>query len=255
MKKIREVFFSPGGTVKQISKLFCNAAQWNDTNKIDLLNEKILEQQKFTSEDILVISMPVLAGRIPKVATEQIKKIKGENTPAIAMVVYGNRDYDDALIELVDVITENGFKIIGAGAFIARHSIFPQVAQNRPDEKDVKIIQSFAEQCLRKIEIEEPKIINVKGNRPYKEYSSSLPIHPKGDSNCIKCGHCAKICPTAAIDVNNPRKTNKKICISCTACIYQCPVHARKFSGILYNVASSKFEKKCSDYKVPELFI
>lgn len=37
-------------------------------------------------------------------------------TPAIAVCVYGNRDYDDALIELKDAIEANGFKTVAAAA-------------------------------------------------------------------------------------------------------------------------------------------
>lgn len=252
---INEVFFSPGGTTKDISSMICKAAGWKNTNKIDLLNKKNKKEQSFTSEEIVVFAMPVFAGRIPEIASKQLMALKGNNTSALAIVVYGNRDYEDALLELTEILTKNGFTLFGAAAFIARHSIFPQVAQNRPDELDKAMIQGFAEQCSENIRIGNIRNIHVKGSNPYRDYAAPLPIHPIGKSTCTNCGLCAKICPVDAIDENKPRKTNKKKCISCTACIYACPSHARHFNGFPYKIANYKFKKRYAAYKKPDLFI
>lgn len=37
--------------------------------------------------------MPVFSGRIPKTARERLSQIKGDNTPAIAIVNYGNAKF------------------------------------------------------------------------------------------------------------------------------------------------------------------
>lgn len=63
----------------------------------------------------------------------------------MAVVVYGNRDYEDALLELHDILSENGFVVVAAGAFVARHSIFPDVAAGRPDRDDLDRMAEFAE--------------------------------------------------------------------------------------------------------------
>ena len=39
-------------------------------------------------------------------------------TPAVLVVVYGNRAYDDALLELSDIATGAGFVPLAAGAFV-----------------------------------------------------------------------------------------------------------------------------------------
>ena len=64
--------------------------------------------------------------------------IHGNNTPAVAVCVYGNRDYDDALLEIKDTLNGNGFRTFAAGAFIGRHCIFPKVAEGRPDASDLE---------------------------------------------------------------------------------------------------------------------
>ncbi len=61
---------------------------------------------------------------------------KGNQTPAIAVVTYGNRDYEDALLELQTILEQNGFVVIGAAALIAEHSIVHSVGHDRPDEAD-----------------------------------------------------------------------------------------------------------------------
>ena len=86
--------------------------------------------------DLLVVGMPVYSGRIPASALPALRKFRGNGTPAVVVCVYGNRDYDDALLELTDVVGENGFRV-AAAAFVAAHSIFPQVGTNRPDEEDI----------------------------------------------------------------------------------------------------------------------
>ena len=49
------------------------------------------------------------------------------------------------------MVSENGFVVVAAGAFVARHSIFPDVAGGRPDRDDLDRMAEFAErvrECL-----------------------------------------------------------------------------------------------------------
>ena len=252
--RLTTITFSPGGSTENITNLFCTFAGWTVGEKVDLLQPGNNEKRIYQADEVVLIATPVFYGRMPAMVSHKLQEIKGTNTPAIALVVYGNRDYEDALLELTDIMTTNGFTVFGAAAFIARHSIFPQVAQNRPDEEDKMAICAFAKQCLTNIEMSAPQPLHIKGNRPYRPYAT-LPINPKGNASCTECGICARICPTQAIDAQAPKKTNKERCINCTACVYNCPIQARSYGGFLYKVGGAKFEKKCSEYKSPELFV
>lgn len=86
------------------------------------------------------------------------KNLKGSNTLAIIAAVYGNRHYDDALLQMKDILTERGFCVIAAGAFIAEHSVFPSVATRRPDEGDKAAMKKFAAKCCQLLSIR--KVIN-----------------------------------------------------------------------------------------------
>lgn len=250
-----QIYFSATGTTKAIVKMI--ADKLGNSSKVnDLLTNPQNEGVLLAADDLAVVGAPVYAGRVPAVVTESLKHFKGEGTPAIALVAYGNRDYDDALLELVNTLTENGFVVIGAGAFIAQHSIFPVVGEGRPDESDCKLISGFAETCADKLAAWDgnSKIsLSVKGNFPYKE-AKAVPLKPSGDKKCTACGICVKLCPKGAIPSDNPIQTIAERCISCAACVAACPEHSRDFHGAVYSGAKLAFKAANSKRREPEIF-
>ena len=52
------------------------------------------------------------------------------------VAVFGNRAYDDALLEMQDVASEIGFRVIAAVAAVAEHSIIRKYGKGRPDADD-----------------------------------------------------------------------------------------------------------------------
>lgn len=256
MFKVSEVFFSPGSTTKKVVKEISSKFD-GEKDCYDLLKEhnKIILQE-FQEDELLIIGLPVFSGRIPQIVKVDLENLKGNNTLAIPVVVYGNRDYDDALLELKEILDKNGFKTITAGAFVAQHSIFPETAKNRPDSKDLEKINEFTTKTIEKIEDytnnkENFKEITVPGNKPYREIQG-VPLKPTSNKNCTECGTCATLCPTKAIDIENPKSTDGSKCITCTACIYACPEDAREFNKLMFVPASKLFAKKCSERKEPE---
>lgn len=199
-----------------------------------------------TSFDLFILGVPSYAGRVPKSVVSAINQFKGKDTPAILVCSYGNRDYDDTLLELKDIVAKNGFKVIAAGAFVSQHSIFPGVAASRPDTKDNKERSTFAKYAVGLLEkisdISSIQEIVVRGNFPYRK-TGNIPLKPKGDSKCNKCGTCVRLCPTDAIPMDNPQITDESRCISCVRCIAVCSQKSRKFRGLKYKIASYKFTK------------
>lgn len=251
---IRSVVFSPSGTTTKVSGLLSGfLGEKSTTYDITVSNPEHLE---FEDEgDIVVFAMPVYAGRIPALAAERLQVVKGNGQKAIAVVVYGNRDYDDALVELCDIMAERGFKVVAAAAFIAEHCIFPKVAAGRPDAEDTAMIEQFADYVRRKIkENILLDLTTVKGSRPYKK-ASPVPLTPEVDkSRCNECGTCAGQCPAGAIDAENPVKTDSSKCISCCRCINVCPTEARHFGGLLYKMFGLKFVRDNKRRLEPEWF-
>ena len=124
--KITTVYFSATYTTHRIVGHLAKRLS-EEVTECDITNQAPAKEVFISKDEVLVVGIPVYAGRVPEMAVERIRQFKGEGTPAIAVAVYGNRDYDDALLELSDLLSENGFQVISAGAFIAQHSIFPKV--------------------------------------------------------------------------------------------------------------------------------
>lgn len=260
VNKIQNVYFSPYGGTKRTAELIeqelIKAGDFQEEGAVvDLLENPPMEPQATGEGFLTIVSMPVYSGRIPEAAKLRLAHLKGNRTPAIAVAVYGNRDYDDALIELTDFLAVNGFKVIAAAALIAPHSIFPMVAAGRPDQSDLKKITEFAKQCVMMAggSLAEDELIHVKGNRPYRT-PVSVPVKPRVTSSCNSCGLCARLCPMQAIDPEQPKKFDRGTCISCAACIHHCPRQGRKFGGVAYRIGEKGFRKKCSERREPEFF-
>lgn len=256
-EKLNLVYFSATGTTQKVVRGVAEQMSGEKT-EYDITQTVPPAEIRISSDELLIVGMPVYAGRIPALSLPALSRFKGSDTPAIVVCVYGNREYDDALLELKDVVEGNGFRVVAAGAFIAQHSIFPVVGANRPDERDMKLLADFALESQRKLasikDINAVSEIVPKGNRPYK-VPGKLPLQPKGSRQCTKCGACVKLCPAQAIAADTPRKTNKERCIACGRCIVVCPVHARHFGGLLYKIAGKKFVKAYSGRKEPEMFL
>ena len=251
LSNVNLVYFSPSGTTKSVLITLADNLP-GEKKEYDLLRQP--QKQEIVLAAPTVFAVPVFAGRVPAVCMDSLTKFKGQNTPAIAMVVYGNREYDDALLELTDNLKVNGFVVVAAAAFVAQHSIFPIVASGRPDQKDKDTIESFAKKCTKAFAaFSGNETIKVKGNSPYCK-PGAVPLHPSGDSKCNACGICVEVCPVGAIAKETPRKTDKDRCISCTACIAVCPQKARTFNGPVYAVARKAFAGKNAARKEPDVF-
>ncbi len=67
------------------------------------------------------------------------------------MVLYGNRNFDDGLMELRNVMRDNGFYPIAAGAFVGEHSFSTILGAGRPDGEDMALVDQLAEQTAEKV--------------------------------------------------------------------------------------------------------
>ena len=182
-------------------------------------------------------------------AIERLKKIAGNGAKCTLVCVYGNRAYEDTLVEMEDAAKECGFRVIAAVAAVAEHSILPQYAANRPDASDEKQLAGFAAQIAGK----DSEITSLPGNRPYKK-SGGAGLVPKPTKACVKCGLCAEKCPVQAIDPAS-FAADSKLCIGCMRCVKQCPQNARKVNGLMVSIAGMAIKKACSVRKESELYL
>ena len=238
-KQLSVIYFSAtGGTAKVVKEVADGISDIYKEYDITFpMNRK--KSITFDSNDLVIIGVPVYAGRVPKFLIDYFSKIKGNQTPAVFITVYGNRNYDDALIELKDTFESNGFMGISAGAFIAEHSNTTKVGTNRPDARDLDTAYKLGANIKNKLEnlvdiLQLPKL-TVNGNVPYKERISAPPIVPDTSDDCTKCGICAKYCPMDAISTNNFKEIDPSRCIRCCSCIKKCPVDAKSINHEIFN--------------------
>jgi len=250
---VYSLYFSPTGGTKKASDMVLNA--FNVDTYIDLSQANTdYSKYAFFKGDICFISVPSFGGRVPHIVLERLGKMKVDRAYAVLVVCYGNRAYDDTLLELKNTVEKMGFFAVGAVSAVTEHSIVRKYAGGRPDIMDKAVLEKYSRKLKDMFNCSGLKIISVPGNVPYKKYSGAS-YKPETNSKCNSCGLCVKLCPVNAIDIDKPAKTDKYSCITCMRCIAVCPQNARSIDSKSLSEVEERLKNLCSDRKENELFL
>ena len=128
----RLIFFSPTHTSAKIARAIGEGIGMGRRMETDLTLDEQTSPIEMNGE-LCVIAVPVYGGRVAATALQRLQRLKGNGSPAILVVVYGNRDYEDALLELRNTAVQLGFVPLTAGAFIGEHSFSTPELPMLPD--------------------------------------------------------------------------------------------------------------------------
>lgn len=249
---VYKVFFSPTGGTKKVADCLCRGFD-GDIKEVDL-SLRELGEVNMTAGDTAVVAVPSFSGRVPAFAVEALKKINSNGASAVLVVVYGNRAFDDTLIELQDVLLDLGFKCKAAVAAVAEHSIMHCYGTGRPDASDIAELEEFSAKIKDAVADKSKTSVEVPGNRPYKQAGKGG-LKPFATDECVLCGECSALCPVGAISADDPKSTDEEKCISCMRCISVCPQKARKVDDDLLAALTERLKDACSSRKENELFL
>ncbi|MHC1723097.1 MAG: EFR1 family ferrodoxin [Aminipila sp.] len=266
------IYFSPvGNTGKIINSIAdsigkkLNAVVKKLDYTLPIMRE---EKNQFCKSDLVIWGTPVYAGRIPNKLLPYIQNnFIGNDALAVPVAVFGNRSFDDALVELRNMLEDNGFHTIAGAGFVAQHAFSDILSVGRPDKADMDQVQEFSEKISEKVKMLEdiPHPICLKGNNPPKEYYTPkgldgkpavfLKAKPKTDvEKCNSCGVCVNNCPMGAINKDNPTEIIG-ICIKCHSCINKCKEKAKFFDDEAFLSHKLMLERDFKRRTEPEVFI
>ena len=251
--KIHAFYFSPTGGTKKVLNIILSV--WDcEKYYYDLSDKSICaENVKFEKDDFCVIAVPSFSGRVPQFVIPKLQGMKGNSVKAIMINTYGNRAFDDALLELKNTLEGSGFLCIAGIAAVTQHSVMPKYGMGRPDSQDIKQLKEFARRCKNLLAYA-TSAAKIPGNVPYRKYLS-IPIKPRVNKMCNKCGACVKRCPVDAILPSKEYAVDKSKCISCLQCIKICPKQARYISKFMQRLAEIKMKKLCETKKENYLYL
>ena len=199
------IYFSPTHTSKQVAEAIVHGTGIKNILPVNVTLQTTGEAV-IPASALAIIVVPVYGGRVAPLAMERLQNIRGLDTPTVLVVVYGNRAYEKALMELDAFALPHGLKVIAGATFIGEHSYSTDehpIAAGRPNDSDLALA-----------------------------------------TECTHCGLCVVHCPAGAITKGDELNVDETKCIKCCACVKVCPRNAKVYDTPFAALLSDCFKKQ-----------
>ena len=258
------ICYSPTRTTFTNLQCLAEGMNLSPSRILDLtLPTELPDRELAIQEGIALIGVPIYAGRVAPVAATRLQTVKGNGTPAVIAVTYGNRHYENGLIELKQLVEESGFIVVAGATLIGEHSYSSSenpIAPGRPDEKDKQSVRQFGGKIMEKLQsmtsLSDLPSLKLPGTFPEGPYLGPADIAPEIDpALCTLCGQCAECCPTGAISTTENVTIDASLCTFCCACLKSCP---EKAIGITIPKVLKRVDYLYKNFQArrePELFL
>lgn len=270
------IYFSPTHTSKQIAEAIVHGTGVKNVLPVNITLQPAAETL-IPASALAIIVVPVYGGHVAPLAMERLRNIRGLDTPTVLVVVYGNRAYEKALMELDAFALPHGLKVIAGATFIGEHSYstdkYP-IAAGRPDDSDLTIASGFGTKIMEKIQAaagaDTLYPVDVRAiKRPRQPFfplfrflrkviklrksGTPLPRTPwvEDESLCTHCGLCVVHCPTGAIVKGDELHVDEAKCIKCCACVKVCAKKAKVYDTPFAALLSDCFKRQ----KLPQTIL
>ena len=180
-------YFSPTGTSRRVAEAVGRGLNCAQTVVCDATHDAVSVAAE--RGDAAVFAVPVYGGHAAPLALRRLDAVRGDGTPAVVVVLYGNRAYEHAACELADFVAARGFVPVAAAAFVGEHSYSTArwpIAAGRPDGDDCAEAEAFGRVVAAKLAAGGVRAIDAK----------RLPCA----TGCSRCGgSCGSYSVTAAV--------------------------------------------------------
>ncbi len=265
------VYFSPSGNTRKVADIIANTLNQMGQKAVvfdlaakDEKDHKELAVDTLNRDGCLWVGSPVYAHHALPQVTDFISGLPVTKTGyAVPFVTYGGVTSGMALYKMGQILTENGFRLLGAAKIVAVHSMMWRfknpLGEGHPNDEDKAMVRDLIKAVHEKFSNPDrmsaltPDQLNYQPKNSQEAFhhadiKTTKKIFPpmKFDADlCTECGVCKEECPTRNI-VMEPSFQFGDNCIFCYDCVRTCETGA--ITNDIFHVINDRLRMLASKY-------